>query len=358
MYSMGSITVNVERVDMGPVAKLFNNKVVEEQIKRPEGQVDMLIGIHAATLFPIMKNSEKDIVGDLRLLNTTFGTGWLVDGRHPEVVPTRTRMRSHDVHSRIDVEETARRTSMMSMNHERSAKDSRSTDEMQRSANHDEGQLVTTGLEEGGVDFNPEQEIEKLDPGLRVVDSEADLDSLIVPDTAVVTKQERESTLQKMVKTLLERIKPLLDELAKETAARLLGRTPGAAVKDHDDLKGQRFRAGNHLRKLLDEWWKLWKNQGSASLLPLSHLKKGGIYANIEVGDARLLNNNNVVFGTCRLCYALRNEVSRDGFRGGTQSGWQEEQLGPRTEIEVSVQCWEHAAPGCIRPPPSRTRTR
>ena len=44
MYSMDSITANVEKVDMGPEAKLFNNKVVEEQINRPEGQVDMLIG--------------------------------------------------------------------------------------------------------------------------------------------------------------------------------------------------------------------------------------------------------------------------------------------------------------------------
>ena len=28
MYSMDSITANVERVDMGPAAKLFNNKVI------------------------------------------------------------------------------------------------------------------------------------------------------------------------------------------------------------------------------------------------------------------------------------------------------------------------------------------
>ena len=54
---------NVEKGDMSPAVKLFNNKVVEEQIKRPEGQVDMLIGLHAATLFPTMENSEQDVMG-------------------------------------------------------------------------------------------------------------------------------------------------------------------------------------------------------------------------------------------------------------------------------------------------------
>ena len=36
MYSIDSITANLEKVDMGQAAKLFDNKVVEEQIKRPE----------------------------------------------------------------------------------------------------------------------------------------------------------------------------------------------------------------------------------------------------------------------------------------------------------------------------------
>ena len=45
MYSMDSIMANLEKMDMGPVVKLFDDKVVEEQIKRREGQVDMLIGL-------------------------------------------------------------------------------------------------------------------------------------------------------------------------------------------------------------------------------------------------------------------------------------------------------------------------
>ena len=94
MYSMDSITADLEKVDMGPVVDLFDDKVVEEQIKRPQGQVDMLIGLHVSSLFPIVENPKKDVVGDLRLLSTKFGTGWLVDGQHPVVAPPRMRLTS------------------------------------------------------------------------------------------------------------------------------------------------------------------------------------------------------------------------------------------------------------------------
>ena len=43
MYSMDSITADLEKVDMGPAVVLFDNKVVEEQIRRPQGQVDQEI---------------------------------------------------------------------------------------------------------------------------------------------------------------------------------------------------------------------------------------------------------------------------------------------------------------------------
>ena len=105
MYSMDSITANVEKVDMGLAMKLFNDKVVEEQIRRPEGQVDMLIGLHAAALFPTVKNPEQDVIGNLRLLSTRFGTGWLVDGQHPEVAPSGIRMSSEALQSRINAVE-------------------------------------------------------------------------------------------------------------------------------------------------------------------------------------------------------------------------------------------------------------
>ena len=107
MYSMDSITADLEKVDMGPAVKLFDDKVVEEQIKRPEGQVDMLIGLHVASLFPIVENPKMDVVGDLRLLSKKFGTGWLVDGQHRVVAPSRMRLTSQALHCRIDAVEKA-----------------------------------------------------------------------------------------------------------------------------------------------------------------------------------------------------------------------------------------------------------
>ena len=106
MYSMDSIMADLEEVDMGPVVKLFDNKVMKKQIKRPEGQVDMLIGLHTASLFPIVENPKKDVVGDLHLLSTKFGAGWLVDGQHPVVASLRMRLMS--LHCRIEAVEKAR----------------------------------------------------------------------------------------------------------------------------------------------------------------------------------------------------------------------------------------------------------
>ena len=82
----------------------------------------------------------------------------------------------------------------------------------------------------------------------------------------------------------------------------LLGRTPGAAVKYHDDLEERCFGAGKHQCDLLDMWWKRWKQQGFASLLPYSHPMKDKRHADIKAGDVCLLNNDNMVYGTYRLC--------------------------------------------------------
>ena len=40
MFNMDPITVDLEKVDMGPAVVLFNNKVVGGQIRRPQKQVD------------------------------------------------------------------------------------------------------------------------------------------------------------------------------------------------------------------------------------------------------------------------------------------------------------------------------
>ena len=136
MYSMDSITANVVKVDMGPAAHLFSKKVIEEQIRRPEGQVDMLIRLHASALFPTMNNPEQDVIGNLRLLSSKFRTGWLVDGQHSEIVPSRMRMPSQALHSRNAAEKSCRKTSK-TMKHATHAKDEDMGEQQsQRSTNY------------------------------------------------------------------------------------------------------------------------------------------------------------------------------------------------------------------------------
>ena len=54
-------------------------------ILRPEGEVDLLLSVHDAHLHPILTNPDKHRVGKLRLLTSKFGSGYLLDGAHPEI---------------------------------------------------------------------------------------------------------------------------------------------------------------------------------------------------------------------------------------------------------------------------------
>ena len=142
-------------------------------------------------------------------------------------------------------------------------------------------------------------------------------------------------------------LRTLTDNFEPLTANQmLLGGTPGAAVEHCDDLEERNFGASKHQRDLFDIWWKRWKQQGFTSLLPYSHLKKDRRHANIEVGDVCLLNYDNMVFGTCRLCQVLRNEISTCGQRRTVRVGYEEghslagrkNEGTPQKEIVVSVQ--------------------
>ena len=55
------------------------------EILRPKGEVDLLLGIQDADLHPFLANPKKHRVGKLRLLSSRFGTGYLLDGAHPEI---------------------------------------------------------------------------------------------------------------------------------------------------------------------------------------------------------------------------------------------------------------------------------
>ena len=93
----------------------------------------------------------------------------------------------------------------------------------------------------------------------------------------------------------------------------LLRKTPEASVEHHDDLEEQCFGASNYQQDLLVMWWKRWKDQGFASLLPYNGLKKDKRHANNEVGIVCLLNLDNKVCGTNKLCRVLTNKISTSG---------------------------------------------
>ena len=79
---------------------MFN--VEEQLIVHPVGEVDLLVGIHLAEIFPITQATIRN----LRLLKSQFGLGFLMDGAHLEVKPTGGRMDKdafHIARSRLEL---------------------------------------------------------------------------------------------------------------------------------------------------------------------------------------------------------------------------------------------------------------
>ena len=75
-FEVDQITAPLERVDIRPALESFHG-VKEEEIIRPSGPVNILIGIQNAAMHP----TTTAVAGNLRLLKTEFGTGMLVDGQ-------------------------------------------------------------------------------------------------------------------------------------------------------------------------------------------------------------------------------------------------------------------------------------
>ena len=83
-YSIDTITAPTDSVDIRPALKVFP-EVQGFEISRPKGDVDLLLGIQDANLHPFLANPNKHRVGKLCLLSSKFGTGYLLDGSHPNI---------------------------------------------------------------------------------------------------------------------------------------------------------------------------------------------------------------------------------------------------------------------------------
>ena len=74
-FEVDQITAPLKRVDIRPGLKPFPG-FKEEEVIRPIGDVDLLLGIQAAYCFP----RTIAVAGYLRLMETELGTGKLIDG--------------------------------------------------------------------------------------------------------------------------------------------------------------------------------------------------------------------------------------------------------------------------------------
>ena len=83
---MGMITDDLEAVDITPAARLFS-RIAKTKLRRPMGQVDLLISIHVAEIHPIVADAVRHKSGNLRMLTLQFGSGFLLDGSHETIAP-------------------------------------------------------------------------------------------------------------------------------------------------------------------------------------------------------------------------------------------------------------------------------
>ena len=77
-FSIDTITAPMDYVDVRPALKVFPDINCLPTILWPVGEVDLLLGIHYSELQPILTDPVKHRVGNLRLLTSRFGIGYLL----------------------------------------------------------------------------------------------------------------------------------------------------------------------------------------------------------------------------------------------------------------------------------------
>ena len=97
-YQISSITAPLGKVEVEAAQRLFPHLKNVSDVVRPEGEIDVLIGIQYAGLFPWVDKRDRDVEGNLRLMSSKFGTGRLLDGQHP-AIKGRSMLQSPDSHA-------------------------------------------------------------------------------------------------------------------------------------------------------------------------------------------------------------------------------------------------------------------
>merc|ERR1712055_1042166 len=77
---LDAVTTLPQDPDLGPIRSLLAG-YPEEMFHRPQGRVDILLGLRSTRLHgKVVKE-----LGDLRVLETPFGCGWVLKGCHPDL---------------------------------------------------------------------------------------------------------------------------------------------------------------------------------------------------------------------------------------------------------------------------------
>ena len=128
----------------------------------------------------------------------------------------------------------------------------------------------------------------------------------------------------------------------------LLGRTSTSPLCEGEVMGEEgEFRASSgYVNNLLNTWWSLWKQQGFASLLPYNKLKDERRHKNLREGDVCLLQCENKVMNTYRLCRIKEVKVSEDGLVRTVTIGYRAKRKGkmlpyvsaPLTTMDVAIQ--------------------
>lgn len=85
-YSVATVTSDIESVEIDRVIHHFNKLgVSREDLAQPHGSVDVLVGIQYAALHSRSHPDSSSVVGDLQLLTSQFGSGYLLDGFHQQI---------------------------------------------------------------------------------------------------------------------------------------------------------------------------------------------------------------------------------------------------------------------------------
>ena len=82
-YSVESISNQLKSVDISQVKGEFSKDLVEKWhlLDRPAGEIEILIGLNKFSLHP----RDLECRGNLKVMSSLFGTGYLLGGSHPKV---------------------------------------------------------------------------------------------------------------------------------------------------------------------------------------------------------------------------------------------------------------------------------